>query len=107
MMPFFGAIGTPAPVKYTATITGAPLEGQTTATSLAVPCSPVPVLSPTRQSFGRPARNRASPVLLAINQAVICSREAAESAVASKRSVFRLEAIALGVVVSRGSSDSA
>src|SRR6185437_4906959 len=86
---------------------GAPLGGQTTATSLAVPRSPEPVLSPTRQSFGKPARNLAPPVLLAISQAVNCSRDAAERVSVPKRSALKLEAIAFGVVVSRGSPGSA
>src|SRR4030095_11932682 len=86
---------------------GALLGGQITATSLVVPRSPAPVLSPTRQSFGKPARNRVSPVLLAINHAVSCSRDAADNAVVPRMRACKFEAIAFGVVVSRESSGKA
>ncbi|GAA3314467.1 hypothetical protein GCM10020219_028710 [Nonomuraea dietziae] len=47
------------------------LPGQTTAMSLAAPYAElVPVLVAMAQLFGRPARMRASPVLLPISQGV-------------------------------------
>src|SRR5215211_5995811 len=71
-------------------------------TSLVALWPPVPVLSPTRQSLGTPARSRLSPVLLATSHAVSCAREGAESA--SPSTVLRNRSnIARGVVVSRGS----
>ena len=83
-------------------MTGARPGGQRTPTSLVALLPPVPVLSPTRQPFGTPARSRLSPVLLATSHAVSCSREEAESA--SPRTVRRSNStIAAGVVVSRGS----
>ena len=54
-----------------------------------------------------PARSRASPVLLAINHAVSCSRDAADNAVVPRMRACKFEAIAFGVVVSRGSSGKA
>ena len=83
------------------------LGGQITATSLAVPRAPLPVLSPTRQSFASPARSRVSPVLLASSHAVSCSRDAADNAVVPRMRACKLEAIAFGDVVSRGSSGKA
>src|SRR4051812_5384186 len=55
------------------------------ATSFAAPLPPVPLLSPTRQSRGSPARRRLSPVLLATSHATSCSREAAERASPMRR----------------------
>src|SRR5581483_6614597 len=85
---------------------GLPDEGQMTATSLVVPFSPDPVLSPTRQSRGSPARSLVSPVLLPISQPTRYSWEAGDKAL-PVTSVRRLASIARGDVVSRGSSGTA
>src|SRR5579883_391075 len=84
---------------------GGRLVGQITATSLLDPCPPEPVLSPTRQAFGRPARSLAPPVLQATSQSTSWSREAGARA-AAVASLARSLAIALGRVVSRGSPGS-
>src|SRR4030095_3162668 len=70
-------------VREIDTITGARSGGQNTPTSLVVPRSPEPVLSPTRQPAGRPARRRVSPVLLPTSQRSSCARATAESAFSS------------------------
>ncbi len=70
--------------------------------SLVEPWSPVPVLSPTRQLAGTPARRRAPPVVLARSHCVSWLREEAERALPS-RSELRFASMAEGVVVSRGS----
>ena len=53
--------------------------------SLAVPLSPPPVLSPTRQSDGRPARTRFIPVLLASSHCVSCSARFARQRVTEQK----------------------
>src|SRR5262249_48345335 len=70
---------------------------------LVAPRSPEPVLSPTLQSFGRPARKRVSPVLLPTSHAVSRSLDGGASASPSTR-VRRFDSTAAGEVVSRGSS---
>src|SRR5438045_1000685 len=62
----------------------------------------LPVLSPIFQFFGKPARNRLSPVLQLIIHSTNCSREACDSTSPS-RNRRTLPAIAAGVVVSLGS----
>ena len=59
---------------------GARPGGQAIAISLAVPLLPPPVLSPTRQSEGRPARRRLPPVLQASSQPMSRSRDADDKA---------------------------
>ena len=58
-------------------------------TSLVVPFSPVPVLSPTRQPFGRPARSRVSPVLLPRSQPVSRSLDWRENVAEHQRAKVR------------------
>ncbi len=62
----------------------------------------LPVLSPTRQSLGRPARNRLSPVLQPSIQPVRRSREFGDKTF-PRIKCRRVPAIAAGVVVSCGS----
>ena len=57
-------------------ITGGWRGGQQIATSLYLPGRPVPVLSPARQPFGRPARMRFTPVFVAIIHSMSNAREA-------------------------------
>src|SRR5579885_1573223 len=74
-------------------------------TSFVEPRSPVPVLPPTRQSGGSPARKRLPPVLHASSQSVSCCPE--EGFSAPPRTSLRMSStIADGVVVSRGSPGS-
>ena len=71
--------------------------------SLIAPLSPLPLLSPPFQDFGRPARTRSSPV----REAVIQSMSKARDAIASTSRVKMASSestMARGVVVSRGSS---
>ena len=76
------------------------------ATSFVALLPPEPVLSPTRQPAGSPARSRASPVLQPTSHAVSRAREAGASASPSSR-LRGGPAIATGVVVSRGSPGAA
>ena len=55
--------------------------------SLAVPLLPPPVLSPTRQSDGRPARRRLPPVLLASSQPMSCSARSGRQGVADQKAL--------------------
>ena len=73
-----------------------------TAMSPAASLALLPVLSPTRQPLGSPARNRLSPVLQPTIQAVRRSREFSDSTFPNMR-LRRLPAMAAGVVVSCGS----
>ena len=80
-------------------ISGArPFVGQAMPMSLASVVL-VPVLSPTRQPTGRPARRRLPPVVLSTSHCCRRSREAGERTSPSS-SFCRVSAMARGVVVS-------
>ena len=81
---------------------GARPGGTTNATSLTAPCWPVPVLSPTLQPAGIPARKRSVPVSQAFSHATSWPRLARESKSPHNARHMRF-AIALGDVVSRAS----
>ena len=72
------------------------------AISLLMPAPLLPVLSPTRQPCGKPARSRVSPVVLATSHWVSCMRDDAFNASPSNR-VCMVLVIAIGDVVSRRS----
>src|SRR6185437_16625218 len=82
-------------------ISGERPAGQAIAISLAAVLL-VPVLSPTRQPDGKPARSLVAPVLQAIIQSASCRRDPADKRLPI-RSLLSVSATALGVVVSRGS----
>ena len=72
------------------------------AMSLTTPLSEVPVLSPTRQPCGNPARRRLSPVRVASSQATSRPRAPSDSTSPSSTACMS-RSMAEGVVVSRGS----
>src|SRR5260370_35370053 len=81
---------------------GGPVGGQITPMSFVALYAPEPVLSPTLQLLGTPARSRLSPVLFATSHLITWSRD--DRMRASPRTIFRSSSsIASGVVVSRGS----